>query len=149
MVNAVTINTAAERLGVTPQRVSQMLKDGELCGPRQGPGRASRNALRVYLDSLETVEQRRAAGQSLLRSKGGRERTFQDDAHRLKIALDVARDQVARHRRQNERLTKLLAEAVAALQEEQTLSRDADRIAEEYAAVATNHLAPDGLSRKS
>lgn len=68
---------------------------------------------------------------------------MRDDAHRLKLALDVARDQIARHRRQNERLTLLLADAVAALREEQALAREADQITEQYAALATNHLAPD------
>jgi len=72
------------------------------------------------------------------------EAVLKDDAYRLKIALDVARDHVGRQRQQNERLTALLAQAVAALQEEQALAREADRITEEYATIATNHLAPDG-----
>ena len=55
----------------------------------------------------------------------------------------MARDQLARQREQNARLASLLADTVAALQEEQALAREAERITEQYATIATNHLAPD------
>lgn len=142
-----TLTEAASRLGVTPQRVSQLLSQGRLQGPSQSPGaRARKNAPRVYLSSIEE----RIAQKALPRSQRGRttslsETALRDDAHRLKLALDVARDQIARQRQQNERLTALLAETVAALRDEQALARKADEITEQYAAIATNHLAPDVL----
>lgn len=139
---AVTIRQAAERLSVTPQRVSQMLRDHTLDGPPQPGGRAPRNVPRVYLRSLSDLETRRA-GRSVVSQPRVRESLLRDDAHRLKLALDIARDQLSRQRQQNERLTTLLAETVAALQDEQALARQADRITEECAALATNHLAPD------
>ena len=145
-----TLKEAASHLGVSPQRISQMLKDGDLDGPPQRPGaRAPRNAPRVYMASLEERVARHAKPQ---RERGRAampsEAALRDDAHRLKLALDVARDQIARQRQQNERLVALLAEAVAALREEQALARDADQITEQYAAIATNHLAPDALTEE-
>lgn len=142
-----TIQEAATRLRVTRQRISEMLKSGVLDGPPQPPGvRARPNVPRVYVTSLQDREAHKATGQR----GGGRSATpseaaLKDDAHRLKLALDVARDQIVRQRGQNERLTSLLAQAVAALQEEQALARQGDRITEQYAAIATNHLAPDSL----
>ncbi len=68
---------------------------------------------------------------------------MRDDAYRMKLALDIARDQLTQQRLQNEKLTRLLADTIAALQAEQAMSREAERITEEYAAIATNHLAPD------
>ncbi|XTP34742.1 hypothetical protein ACORG1_00270 [Mycobacterium sp. TJFP1] len=59
------------------------------------------------------------------------------------MALDAARDQITKQRRQNEKLVGLLADAVAALQAEQAMARESERITEEYSAIATNHLSPD------
>lgn len=144
---AVTIQDAATRLGVTPQRVSQMLKSGVLTGPPQPPGaRGVPNAPRVYVASIQDRQMQRASTQHGDGRPGTRsEAALKDDAHRLKLALDVARDQIARQRDQNERLASLLAQTVAALQEEQALARESERITEQYAAIATNHLAPDTL----
>jgi hypothetical protein len=145
-VEALTIVDAATRLRVSRQRISQMLTRGDLDGPPQQPGvRASHNAPRVYLASLEAWEVRRAG---LRPTRGGRpdqpcEAALRDDAYRLKLALDVARDQLVRQRRQNERLVSMLADTVAALKDEQALAREAERITEEYATIASNHLAPD------
>ena len=51
---ALTLVAAADRLGVTPQRISQMLKKGELQGPPAGEGRrAAKNAERVWTRSVE------------------------------------------------------------------------------------------------
>lgn len=144
---AITIQDAATRLGVTRQRISQLLKSGALDGPPQASGvRGLPNAPRVYVASVQERQTRRAPSrQGGRRPVTGSEATLKDDAHRLKLALDVARDQIARQRGQNERLASLLAQAVAALQDEQALARDSDRITEQYAAIATNHLAPDSV----
>ncbi|MGN7778853.1 hypothetical protein ACTJJE_04955 [Mycolicibacterium sp. 22603] len=143
---AVTIRDAAARLGVTRQRINQMLSAGDLNGPRQPEGaRAPRNALRVFVASLESWEADHAGRRS--GSSGPRPRdvaqVLRDDAYRMKLALDAARDQVTKQRLQNEKLVSLLADAVAALQAEQAMARESERITEEYAAIATNHLAPD------
>lgn len=140
-----TIKDAAARLDVTPQRISQMLTVGDLQGPPQRVGtRATPGALRVYTESLEGARKRKAEGRSARRLRSsGRDETFRDDAYRMKLALDVARDQLAQRRRQNERLTALLAETVAALREEQMLATQAETITEAYSSIATTHLAPD------
>ncbi|WP_143537911.1 MULTISPECIES: hypothetical protein [unclassified Rhodococcus (in: high G+C Gram-positive bacteria)] len=137
-----TIRDAATRLGVSRQRINQMLKARDLYGPPQPSGtRAPRNAPRVFVSSLESWEAGHAG------RRGGShtvsEATLRDDAYRMKLALDVARDQLTMERRQNEKLTGLLADAVAALQAEHEMARKAERITEEYAAIATNHLGPD------
>jgi hypothetical protein len=143
---AVTIQDAAARLGVTRQRINQMLTAGDLDGPRHPAGaRAPRNALRVFIASLESWE----ADHAGRRSGPPRPRSsdvdavLRDDAYRMKLALDTARDQLTKQRRQNEKLAGLLADTVAALQTEQAMARETERITEEYAAIATNHLAPD------
>lgn len=146
-----TIQDAAARLGVTRQRISQMLKSGALDGPPQPAGvRGLPNAPRVYVASLQKRQAHRPTGQQAGRRPVTQsEAALRDDAHRLKLALDAARDQIARQRGQNERLASLLAQVVAALQEEQSLAREADHITEQYAAIATNHLAPDSLPAES
>lgn len=134
------------RLGVTRQRISQMLAAGDLDGPPQPSGaRAPRNAPRVFTASLDSWETGHADRRNGPRRPGSSEleTALKDDAYRLKLALDIARDQLAQQRRQNEKLTGLLATAVAAVQAEQAMARETERITEEYAAVATNHLAPD------
>jgi len=59
-----TIAAAAARLGVTRQRVSQMLTSGELEGPSTGPGRAPKEAGRVWGWSLDLAVQRRELASS-------------------------------------------------------------------------------------
>lgn len=144
-VNALTIKDAATRLGVSPQRVSQMLTAGDLDGPHQPAGiRAPRGVPRVHVVSIEVWEAHRANPQARrTRLAAPTEARLRDDAHRLKVALDVARDQITRQRTQNERLSALLSDAVAVLRDEQALAREEARITEEYASIATNHLAPE------
>ncbi|MGH3724609.1 MAG: hypothetical protein ACRDUS_10865 [Mycobacterium sp.] len=141
-----TIQGAATRLGVTRQRISQMLAAGDLDGPLQpAEARAPRNALRVFIASLESWEASHAGRRNGPRHPRSPElgAALRDDAYRMKLALDIARDQLTQQRLQNEKLTRLLADTIAALQAEQAMSREAERITEEYAAIATNHLAPD------
>ncbi|SOJ58151.1 hypothetical protein MSIMFB_05631 [Mycobacterium simulans] len=134
------------RLGVTRQRINQMLTAGDLDGPCQPAGaRAPRNALRVFISSLESWESDHAGRRSgpPRPRPSDAEAVLRDDAYRMKLALDAARDQLAQQRLQNEKLAGLLADAVAALQAEQAMAREAERITEEYATIATNHLAPN------
>lgn len=143
-VEAMTIKDAAERLGVTPQRVSQMLASGLLHGPSTAHGRrAAPNALRVFTASLDQALAARAADARDHLHRDSSRRVSDDDVMRLKVALDVARDQIARQRRQNERLTRLLADAVEAIRDEQALAQEMDKITEAYSTIATTHLASD------
>jgi hypothetical protein len=50
---ALTLAEAAARLGVTPQRVSQMLATGALRGPAVTTARAAKNAERVWVSAVE------------------------------------------------------------------------------------------------
>lgn len=145
LVDAVSISQAADRLEVSPQRVSQMLASGHLRGPHIAGTRAPKNAPRVYVDSLDEAIARRRDRQSHVfpPSDHQGDLAVKDDLWRMKVALDAARDQIARQRRQNERLVTLLAETVAALQHEQAMAQESERIAEEYASILTTHLAPE------
>src|SRR4051794_17722940 len=59
---ALTLKEAAEQLGVRPQRISQMLADGDLTGPDvPDGGRAPKNMGRVWAQSLNDELQRRAS----------------------------------------------------------------------------------------
>lgn len=145
-MQALTISEAARQLGVTPQRVHALLRTGGLAGPaKPAEGRAPRGAPRVYISSIEQRLASMLSDESARPRDDAATRVLRDDAQRLKIALDAARDQMARLRQQNARLTSLLAETVAALQQEQAMAEQADVIAEQYASIATSHLGPESL----
>jgi hypothetical protein len=60
---ALTIADAAAALGVKPQRVSQLLRDGRLSGPPgPAPGRQPAGLLRVYVSSLRAYRAAVPAG---------------------------------------------------------------------------------------
>jgi hypothetical protein len=59
--SALTLAEAAERLDVTPARISQLITAGRLEGPDYGHGRAPKNAPRVWIWSVEEYEHARAA----------------------------------------------------------------------------------------
>lgn len=153
-VDALTIRQAATVLGVTPQRVSQRLADGTLAGPPPPTG-DRRNAPRVWVDSLESLQAAETAGPTSTRPAAPQSeaevRALRYDAERLRLALDSSRDHLTRQRRQTKNTAALLAEVastlqktVAALQEQIALAEDADRITEAYSSVLTNHLTNDG-----
>ncbi|WP_148615475.1 hypothetical protein [Nocardioides rubriscoriae] len=56
---ALTLAQAAQRLGVQPQRISQMLNKGDLTGPDLPPGRAPKNVGRVWVSSVVAELKRR------------------------------------------------------------------------------------------
>src|SRR5690349_3308357 len=58
---ALTIAEAAAALGVKPQRIHQLLRDGRLTGPAVPPGRAPALVGRVWRDSLAAEQKRREA----------------------------------------------------------------------------------------
>lgn len=65
-VPAVPLSVAAARLGITPQRVSQLLAEGRLEGPPVTGKRASPNVPRVWEVSLAAYEaSRRSTGPTL------------------------------------------------------------------------------------
>lgn len=59
--SAVTIAEAATILRVSKPRIHQLLQDRTLTGPAAEPGRAPRNALRVWQSSLDAEANRRKA----------------------------------------------------------------------------------------
>jgi len=137
---ALTIGQAATLLGVTQQRVHQLLSRGVLVGPRiPGGQRAQRGAPRVWRSSAEDYLRRRRPRASNVPASS----ELRDDVLRLKIALDAARDVIAQERKQSRRLARLLADAVESLQEEQRLADAAEIITEQYASIVTTHLMPD------
>lgn len=152
-VDALTIRQAATVLGVTPQRVSQRLADGSLAGPPPPTG-DRRNAPRVWVHSLESLQVAEAAGPTSRRHvaphSAAEVRALRYDAEQLRLALDASRDHLTRQRRQTKNTAALLADvtsalqkAVATLQEQIALAEDADRVAEAYSSVLTNHLTND------
>ena len=103
MARALALAEAADRLGVTPQRISQMLRSGDLSGPTVGPGRAPKGVGRVWESSLQQEIDKRGAGSRRV----GRRSTLHDGvqtgpptresaaleaALQMKIRLDDARE---------------------------------------------------------
>lgn len=150
--NALTITEAAAALGVCRQRVSQMLRDGLLEGPRIGPGRAPKNAPRVWPDTLQAeIDRRRQQAESGRMLDGdardSRDRRPASSASTavlaMKVQLDTARDALRIERRTNQHLTRLLADAVAELQTAQEQSDRLDDIASGYSDALTQVGIPD------
>ena len=153
---AVTLVEAASRLGVTPQRISQLLKLGVLSGPDVGLGRARKHAPRVWESSLrrEVVRRqtdgRRGAGQSsagttdLVSKSLAREAAAMEAALQMKLRLDEAREALRRERQANQKLTSVLATVTAELQVAQGQADRLDNIAAGYSDALTQLMIPDG-----
>jgi hypothetical protein len=150
---AVTLAEAARRLGVTAQRVSQLLNLGQLSGPSVGPGRARKNAQRVWESSLRGEIARRSrnkgskprATTSAAQARASaREAAAMEAALHMKVRLDDARDELRRERQANQRLTRVLAAVTAELQAAQSQADRLDDIAAGYSAALTELLIPDG-----
>ena len=151
---ALTLAEAADRLGVKPQRINQMLKAGTLTGPDVGTGRARRGIPRVWESSLEREAQRRAAA-----AEGGRQRprkvskrsvrTRPAEASAIlimKIRLDTAREALRLERQASRRLTRQLADAVAEIAAAQAQSDRLDEIADAYSESLAQLGTPDDPS---
>jgi chromosome segregation ATPase len=110
--HARTLTDAAARLGLTPQRVSQLLTDGSLSGPEYS-GRAPKNAPRVWETSLTNYE--RNQSQASAPSRRALARTLAD--RDVEIAAMKARLPRAENSSVEEGLRLELAAARAAAQE--------------------------------
>lgn len=149
---ALTIADTATRLGVTTQRVSQLLSEGTLSGPPQPEGRrAPKNATRVWLASLLTYEEQRAQRRTPAgtRPRGRRTPATQVESaaiHALKVSLDLARESLAEERQRSRRLTDLLAQTVAELGAQHDLADRAETIADGYSHALSELLAPTDIA---
>lgn len=127
---AITIKAASDRLGVKPQRISQLMTAGILTGPSYA-GRPPRNAARIWEDVLESELARRAEGRGShrrrtttgaeasgaarwnrirdlerdLERERGRERAAVAAAQHFKVAADRARAIMRDERKQARRVT--------------------------------------------
>lgn len=159
---ALTLAEVADRLGVKPQRISQMLRDRILKGPDVGPGRARKGAGRVWESSLTAEETRRQAATDRQAASGNVSKRRSDSRAgsgqglsgsaavlALKVRLDAARDALREERRANQRLTRQLADAVAEIQAAQTQTDRLDEIAEGYSEALTHFGTPDDPSALS
>ncbi|WGL52587.1 hypothetical protein P5P86_01900 [Nocardioides sp. BP30] len=136
---ALTLHEAAERLAVTPQRISQLLKQGVLTGPSYGPGRAPANVPRVSLESVAEYERQRPARTSgraipnrtilesevkalradvdrLTRGSEARERAARQAAMELKAGADSIYERLTARIEENRSLAAQLAAARAELE---------------------------------
>jgi hypothetical protein len=154
MPRALTLAEAADRLKVTPQRISQMLRRGDLDGPILGPGRAPKGAGRVWEGSVQGEINKRLRGQRpatrrISASDGGqaaqsaREAAALEAMLRMKISLDGAREALREERLANIRLARLLAAVITELQRAQAQTDRVDNIANGYSDAFTQLLIPD------
>jgi hypothetical protein len=160
MPRALTLAEAASRLGVKPQRISQMLRSGDLSGPIIEPGRAPKGVGRVWESSLQREIDKRLAG--IRRSR--RPMTLDGDVQtgsparkaaaleavlQMKVRLDDAREALRDERQANKRLTNMLAAVVAELKAAHARSERLDNIAEGYSEALAQLIIPDGPSGAS
>src|SRR5215469_5848571 len=126
---AVTLSEAASILGVSTQRVNQLLNLGDLTGPDVGHGRARKHALRVWASSLREeltkrqTGRRRRAGRTPADLSGdvskpsasdkaprpsAREGAALEAALQMKLRLDAAREALRVERQANKRLVGII-----------------------------------------
>ncbi len=155
MPRALTLAEAAERLGVEPQRISQMLRSGDLSGPAVGPGRAPKGVGRVWESSLQQEIDKRQAGIRRIRRRttsddrvqagpSTRESAALEAVLQMKIRLDEAREALREERRANTRLTSMLAAVLAEMEVARAQSDRLDNIAEGYSEALAQLIIPDG-----
>lgn len=166
-----TLQEAADFLGVTRAAVHQMLNDGRLDGPRFS-GRATAGAGRVTQASAAEERARRAAKQrgrrprkpdvsTDLRSEirdlraevrrltsqvtdlETRQAGHDDRLLHMKIAADEARAAARSARKGNRKLLKQLAESVASAESALEQADSLDGVADGYSATLTSLLVPD------
>jgi hypothetical protein len=151
-IAALTLAEAAAALGVRPQRISQMLSNGDLRGPAMGPGRAPKGVGRVWRHEIEREIRDRESERRPRRAPRGRdphagasarEATAVEAALRMKIGLDEARRMLKEERQKRKRLVSMLADAVAEIGREQADGDSFDIMAEAYSEALTQLLTPD------
>ncbi|WP_225331267.1 hypothetical protein [Mycobacterium intracellulare] len=160
---------AGELLGVTAQRVSQMLSSGQLTGPKYPQKRVPKHAVRVWKWSLDQEFARRQAPppprQAPHRPDAVADRAafaqwwerqearVNAAAHELKVAADLARQQASEDRRKARQLMSKLArvtvqqtELIQLLKEDLAAdSERSERILDAYSDALTQLLAPDTI----
>lgn len=160
---------SAALLGVTAQRVSQMLSSGKLSGPQYRQKRVPKHAVRVWKWSLDEELARRQTSPPPRRAPHHpdavadnaafgqwwqrQEARVNAAAHELKVAADLARHQAREDRRTARQLMSKLArvtiqqaELIELLKED--LAADSERnerILDAYSDALTQLLAPDSL----
>jgi hypothetical protein len=152
---ALTHTEAAEALGVTPQRISQMLRSGALSGPEMRSGRAPKNVGRVWQHAIDREISDRQAGNRGRRHESGsvvedsrrshsrHDAAAWEAARTMKIALDEARQALSDRRQERQRLVDVLKEAAAKIERGLEEEGALDRIAEAYSDALTQVLIPD------
>lgn len=154
MPRALTLTEAASRLGVKPQRISQMLRAGDLSGPAVGPGRAPKGVGRVWESSLQHEIDKRLADNKRSRpprfsdgdvqsGSSAREAAALEAVLQMKVRLDAAREALREERQANKRLTSMLAAAVAELEAAHAQSDRLDNITEGYSEALAQLTIPD------
>ncbi len=166
--SAYTLADAGKQLGVTAQRVSQMLSSGELTGPQYPQQRVPKNAVRVWKWSLDQELARRrstppprhsrrqqpdpgADQEYLAQWWSRREARVNAAAHELKVAADLARQHASDERRKARqlmsklaRLTIQQAELIERLKDDLAVeSERTEQIIDAYSDALTQLLAPD------
>jgi hypothetical protein len=153
---AVSLSDAAKALGVTPQRVNQMLASGELHGPDIGSGRAAKNIGRVYEWSIhqelalrsaaptpatppsrgrQSLEARVLAVEQRLgtlsadetRALLNRERAARNAAQQFKVFADIAHDELMSERERTLEMSAENARLQAVLAQTQRMLASAER----------------------
>ena len=153
---ALGLSEAAARLGVSPQRICQMVRSGALSGPRYKVPRAPRGAKRVWLSSVQAGLDRR--NQSRSKATDAAQPTAPNDAlvradaqgaaaraatQHLKVQLDAARELLRAERAASKRLAQLVAGAAQALAAQGERADRLDDIASGYSDALTQLLTPD------
>lgn len=159
---------AAELLGVTAQRVNQMLTSGKLSGPQYPQKRVPKHAVRVWKWSLDQELARRrtsppprrtpqppdtVADRAFAQWWQRQEARVNAAAHELKVAADLSRDQAREERRTARllmsklaRVTIQQAELIELLKADLVAdSERTERILDAYSDALTQLLAPDSL----
>ncbi|VBA61491.1 hypothetical protein [Mycobacterium attenuatum] len=167
---AYSLAQAAQLLGVSPQRVGQMVKAGALSGPQYQLKRVPKNAPRVWkwaVDRELALRQPRSPFDSPGQNDTKTANDYQDlgqwlehkearinaAAQELKVAADLARQQAAEDRRKARDLMSKLAKVVIQQAEvidqlKSDLALDFDRseqMLDAYSNALTQLLTPDDL----
>lgn len=161
---------AGALLGVTAQRVSQMLGEGKLSGPQYSQKRVPKHAVRVWKWSLDQELARRESAPPPARQTPHQADAVADRtafaqwwerqearvnaaALELKVAADLARQQASEDRRKARllmsklaRVTVQQAELIEQLKDDLAVdSERTERILDAYSDALTQLLAPDSI----